>query len=427
MKKTKLLIILCVFICLIATASCGVLELQIIRPETETAIPEDVLGADWRTTGIVDDYITLDTGDEQLELAVCVGENEIALYYDSEEKRLLAKMEAPGISDAAYGAGNLTSLDYTGDGCDELWLWFTSVKGEQYNYIYTWDSEDGRLESYGMPASSPVLTEIDPYVIKADLKVILTEEDAALFRNVMDAIFSRTEYIRLSNDYDANLRVMMAVRCSPYWTFVDSDEFTERFTAITLTYAYSKAEQEEMRRFIDTEMLTIINSIIRYPNMGELEKVLAVHRYFAEHITYDYEWKEKHDTEGDDFLYKEIGVYQALSTGRGVCHSYAYLCEFALQQLGVECLSIYGTMIDEPDEGHLWLLVRIDGEYYHCDPTWDSESYEGNRLQYFGMTDAERIASGVTISYWTIDSAYGTIVCDDERFVSLREEYEQAE
>ena len=52
--------------------------------------------------------------------------------------------------------------------------------------------------------------------------------------------------------------------------------------------------------------------------------------------------------------------YEALKTNKGVCHTYTYLCEFTLQQLRIECLRFSGDMTDKKDEGHMWLVVRID-------------------------------------------------------------------
>ena len=74
----------------------------------------------------------------------------------------------------------------------------------------------------------------------------------------------------------------------------------------------------------------------------------------------------------DKYLFPDIEVYDALKSNKGVCHSYTYLCQFALEQLGIECIRVDGLMKEDPDIGHMWLLVKLDGKFYHCDPTWDS-------------------------------------------------------
>ncbi len=267
--------------------------------------------------------------------------------------------------------------------------------------------------------NQPVLSSINHYVIKADVKAYLSQEEIVLFQKVMDAIFAQKKEVILSEDYDSNLRILGALSGSPYYFFVKQDRFSKDHTKVLFTYGYSASEQAEMAEFMDKEYLTLINENIT-SDMNELEKVLAIYRYFASRISYDYEWLYGLDMADDKFLYPDIEIYQALKTDKGVCHTYTYLCEFALQQLGIECLRFTGEMTDKKDAGHMWLVVRIDGEYYHCDPTWDSNGAEVG-LKYFGMTDEERTTSGVTFSNLCIDGAYGQIVCNSKRFADFRD------
>ncbi len=128
-----------------------------------------------------------------------------------------------------------------------------------------------------------------------------------------------------------------ALQSDPYYFFVEKLTFTADHSGVKLSYAYSDERQQEMRDFMDGQYIRLLNQIIE-PDMNELDKVLAVYRYFALRIQYDEQWAQALQLSDDKFLFPEIEIYQALSTNRGVCHSYAYLCEFALQQLGVECL-----------------------------------------------------------------------------------------
>ena len=98
--------------------------------------------------------------------------------------------------------------------------------------------------------------------------------------------------------------------------------------------------------------------------------------------------------------------------------TYTFLCEYALQQLGIECLRYTGNAIGDPDEGHMWPVVRIDGEYYQCDPTWDDQGGTAS-LRYFGMTDAERVESGIEGFEFSLDGAYGEVVCNSEKLAPL--------
>lgn len=269
----------------------------------------------------------------------------------------------------------------------------------------------------GFAVEAPIITAIDPYVVKADVRSYLTDVSMAGYRKLIDGVFAREKRVELSKDFDANLQSLGALQGSPYFFFVDKFEFTNKNTAMKLTYKYPAEEQSRMRAFIDGEYLALLNEIIR-PGMNELEKVLAVYRYFGLRIQYNYDWLEAFRVSDDKFQYPGIEMYEALSTNRGVCHSYTYLCEFALQQLGIECLRFTGEMRDI-DEGHMWLVVRIDGEYHHCDLTWDSHGgFVG--LEYFGMTDRERRDSGVVNFEICYDLSYGEVKCDSEAFRDFR-------
>jgi transglutaminase/protease-like cytokinesis protein 3 len=45
-----------------------------------------------------------------------------------------------------------------------------------------------------------------------------------------------------------------------------------------------------------------------------------------------------------------------------------------MQKLGYQCVRVIGYV---GDEHHAWCMAKLDGEWYHIDPTWgDPQSYE---------------------------------------------------
>lgn len=266
----------------------------------------------------------------------------------------------------------------------------------------------------------PLFTEIDHYVINPVVNSFLSEEGKAVYPALIDGILNRQEEIRLTDDYDTNLTLILAVRYTPYYFLVEDDTFTRDHKSVRFTYAYNAEEQREKAAYIDQEYLNILNSCIT-PEMNDVERTLAVYGYFGSRISYDYAWLDELDMAEDKYLFPDIEVYDALKTNRGVCHSYTYLCEFALDQLGIECIRVDGLMRDDPDTGHMWLIVKLDGKYYHCDPTWDSHGDGTCGLEYFGMTDEEREASGIDMNTVMVDSAYGDVTADSIRFDDLHD------
>lgn len=81
----------------------------------------------------------------------------------------------------------------------------------------------------------------------------------------------------------------------------------------------------------------------------------------------------------------------ALVHGKGVCASYTLAMKLLLDVSGIESCVVRGTAENEDGaEAHVWLLVKIDGNWYHLDPTWnDPVSDDGESVcvhTYFNLT-----------------------------------------
>jgi len=84
-------------------------------------------------------------------------------------------------------------------------------------------------------------------------------------------------------------------------------------------------------------------------------------------------------------------IYGALVTGSIQCEGYAkammYLCDMA----GIECVVVTGT--NESNETHAWNCVKLDGNWYNVDTTWDDpilsvEDKTNLRYNYFLVPDS---------------------------------------
>lgn len=268
-------------------------------------------------------------------------------------------------------------------------------------------------------AKEPYLTEINHYVVSPADEQYMTDEKMEFYTIAMDAMFAHEDYVKLTDSYDDNLNILGYMQDNPYTVILSDFDITSDHMGMEFEYAYSAEECAEMVRFMDEEFLNIINGNIR-ADMNDLEKVLAIYKYFGERISYDYDWLEKYELSEDKFMYPDVTVYQALKTDKGVCHTYTYLCRFALQQLGIKCEKACADMTN--GECHMWPIIWLDGKAFHIDPTWDSDGAgTATGLRYFGMTDEENIDRGM-VDNWscTIDMALD-IECSDSRFSSWRD------
>ena len=115
-------------------------------------------------------------------------------------------------------------------------------------------------------------------------------------------------------------------------------------------------------------------------DLSEYEKVLAVHDWICQNVTYEtLEDHSDQDIRGV-FLYK-----------KAVCSGYAKAFSYLLNKLNIRSSTVGGfSTIDvkntEKESRHLWNLAYIDGQPYYFDVTWDDSSSGAPLYEWFGMT-----------------------------------------
>jgi len=112
--------------------------------------------------------------------------------------------------------------------------------------------------------------------------------------------------------------------------------------------------------------------------MSERKKARLLHDWLIYNADYDYSYSNS----------TAAGV---LLEGTGVCNSYSLAYQQLLNKAGIENTLLVGT----ESMDHIWNLVKIDGQWYHVDVTWD-DSYRGTTAKYFLVTD-KKISSD---HYW---------------------------
>lgn len=161
---------------------------------------------------------------------------------------------------------------------------------------------------------------------------------------------------------------------------------------LKLLYAYPPEDVIAMRETMISKASDIIGEIIK-PGMSDYEKVLAVHDYIIKNSRYD-----SFNADNDTVPAEEHEAYGVLVDGSGVCDSYAKAVKLLLDKAGVQCMLVEGNkagaLVQSPGTTeHAWNIVKIDGEYYHIDTTWDdvSEDRDSTELvyHYLNLNDEE--------------------------------------
>jgi len=129
-------------------------------------------------------------------------------------------------------------------------------------------------------------------------------------------------------------------------------------------------------QYVDAQVASILSNVDAN-SMSDFEKVKFVNDYIVKNTVYS-----------EDTTLSPHSAIAVLKEHKGVCQGYALLALKMLRELGIETLYVVGEVNTGP---HAWNLVKVNGEWYHLDTTWnDPVPDRGNavRYQYFLVDDA---------------------------------------
>ncbi len=166
-----------------------------------------------------------------------------------------------------------------------------------------------------------------------------------------------------------------------------------------------------------------LNSALEYSTPYEQEK--AVHDYIVLNCAYDMRVVNGETISVFDDVFYAEGVFK---NGVAVCDGYSKAFQLCMDILGIECIRVtgYGN-----GGGHAWNAVKLDGEWYMVDVTWDDPVPDtpGRVLyNYFNVTDAqmkrdheyecEIQANGTKYNYYSMQENYVTNIDDYYAYVN---------
>lgn len=152
---------------------------------------------------------------------------------------------------------------------------------------------------------------------------------------------------------------------------VSYDPSTGKALSLYFDYKYIGSEIEVMRSFVEAQADKVIGLIDR--PMSDMEKALLVHEYLTVNFAYD---------TNPDEINSIRNIYDFFAQKKGVCQGYSLAYKYLLSLCGVDSDIVYSELMK-----HSWNVVKIDGEYYHVDVTWDDPLYDGNDI--FGYSSHE--------------------------------------
>ncbi len=156
----------------------------------------------------------------------------------------------------------------------------------------------------------------------------------------------------------------------------DFDVETQHFS-IEYTYRFTAAEMSNMNRASEAAADKILEGIT--DDMSDYDKLKYFHDYLIKNC--------KSDTE-DKFANT---IYGTLVNGKALCEGYAKSFSYLCNRAGIENMIVTGMT----NVAHMWNMVKVDGNWYHIDVTWDKPEGPLEELypdmvmyQFFMVTDS---------------------------------------
>ncbi|MCM1182934.1 MAG: hypothetical protein NC337_06145 [Roseburia sp.] len=231
------------------------------------------------------------------------------------------------------------------------------------------------------PAPAPQYSDTAEYTV--------TSFDNALAART-DALSRHASTVLIHNqgmDIDSLVGIFGGVLYDPVCDYSSANIYGVRIRGLednfVVTYQYLSTIEEEI--YTDTAVAQLFPQF----NTGSTyDKVLAVHDYICNTVSYSYETIE----EEADFR----SAYDALYYNTTVCTGYALLFQKFMDYMGIPCYVASGTV---DGVGHAWNLVNIDGQWYHLDCTNDDQDYWISRKHFLkGAAYAGATWGNLTIS-----------------------------
>ena len=174
---------------------------------------------------------------------------------------------------------------------------------------------------------------------------------------------------------------------NPHIFYVDFNHYTYSSgslnTMINPNYWYTKQEVSE----IDKKVQNVLKKMIsRVRGKTDYEKEKSVHDLLIENVVYDTVASQNFNK----YHSRSNSILGVLFYKTAVCEGIAKTTKILLNLLDIKCIVATGMA---GRELHAWNIVKIDGEPYQLDVTWDINvsSKDNFRYDYFNLTDQDMI------------------------------------
>lgn len=141
----------------------------------------------------------------------------------------------------------------------------------------------------------------------------------------------------------------------------------------SVDYLYPKSRIETMTKSIERKTEEVLEIIEETDT--DYEKELKIHDFLCDSVVYPSDFDESY----------YYNIYGALVMKKSVCEGYARTMQYLCTKIGIECVLVTGS---SKNEGHMWNQIKLDGNWYNLDLTWDdADGSEPIWHTYFNFND----------------------------------------
>jgi len=256
---------------------------------------------------------------------------------------------------------------------------------EGLNCDVKWDEPSNTVVINSNEPSAPVADSKD--ALLAVIENNITEQNTKFYVNTVD-LSSDTIDLNIC-DYFLNVQ-----KADTSWWSYTAEGIKYTYIEYDVTYSMyanvSKAIKTGDVKSLaadEKQVYDKVNQIISdyvTPDMSDYEKELVLHDYLVRNTAYD-------TSPSGQIPWDSHTPYGALINGVAVCNGYSDSFKLLMDAAGIECDIVYGEAArDGTTVKHAWNRVRIDGDYYLVDVTWDDvfpDMPDVVVYDYFNVTD----------------------------------------
>lgn len=114
--------------------------------------------------------------------------------------------------------------------------------------------------------------------------------------------------------------------------------------------------------------------------MSDYQKEHNIYRWIVSHVLYDPDHYDNTAVLSPD----SSTPYNPLVNGKGICLGFSVTFQLLMDMAGVECITVVGAAFNSRED-HAWNMVRLNGQWYCVDSTWDT-GLPSDWWSYFNVT-----------------------------------------